>query len=313
MRLKILVTGGAGFIGSEIADKLVSQGNEVIVLDNLSTGKVCNIEHLFNNPLFTFINGDICDFEVCKKACLGVNCIIHQAAIVSVPFSMNHPIETNKVNVDGFLNILEAARINNVTKVVYASSSAVYGNDPEMPKRENLMVQPISPYALTKYLDELYAQLYSKAYNIETVGLRYFNVYGPRQDPYNAYSGVISVFFKKIKNAEDIIIYGDGEATRDFVYVSDVADANILAAISNKIEKASVYNIATSKSISINELAKMLITLTQSSIKIKYDKERIGDVKNSFASIDKVKEELDFYPHYKLDEGLKEMIRVLLK
>lgn len=313
MRLKILVTGGAGFIGSEIADKLVSQGNEVIVLDNLSTGKVCNIEHLFNNPLFTFINGDICDFEVCKKACLGVNCIIHQAAIVSVPFSMNHPIETNKVNVDGFLNILEAARINNVTKVVYASSSAVYGNDPEMPKRENLMVQPISPYALTKYLDELYAQLYSKAYNIETVGLRYFNVYGPRQNPYNAYSGVISVFFKKIKNAEDIIIYGDGEATRDFVYVSDVADANILAAISNKIEKASVYNIATSKSISINELAKMLITLTQSSIKIKYDKERIGDVKNSFACIDKVKEELNFYPHYKLDEGLKEMIRVLLK
>lgn len=310
--MKYLVTGGAGFIGSRIAEILISEGNFVRVLDNLSSGDKANLDLIINHSNFEFIKGDIRDFDDCLKACRGIDIIIHQAALVSVPKSIEQPLENNSINISGFLNILEVARINNIKKVVYASSSAVYGDNMDKLKLESRIGKFISPYALSKYADELYAKMYSSIYNLETVGLRYFNVYGPKQDPSSAYSGVISIFMKRLLANEDLCIYGDGEIVRDFIYVDDVARANILAA-TKSIIPGTVYNIGTSHPTSIKGLANILIKISKKNINISYLQPRKGDILYSCADISKAKKELEFIPLIKIEDGLKKIYDKLSK
>jgi len=308
---KYLITGGAGFIGSRISEILIEEGNWVRVLDNLSSGDIKNLDLIINHPKFSFIKGDIRDFDECIKSTIDIDYIIHQAALVSVPKSIKEPLENNSINVNGFLNILEAARINKIKRVVYASSSAVYGDNEDTLKVESRIGNSISPYALSKYMDELYASLYSRLHNLETIGLRYFNVYGPKQDPSSMYSGVISIFVDRILASKDLSIYGDGSITRDFIYVDDVARANILA-VSKPIKMASIYNIGTGISTSISALANTLIKITEGSVKVNYLPSRAGDILYSCANIDKAKEELGFNPQVDIIDGLRKVYYELL-
>lgn len=310
--VKYLITGGAGFIGSRISEILIEEGNWVRVIDNLSSGDIKNLDSIINHPNFSFIEGDIRDFNTCLENTKGIDYVIHQAALVSVPKSIEMPLENNSINVDGFVNILEAARINNIKRVIYASSSAVYGDNNDKLKNEDRIGNSISPYALSKYMDELYASLYNRVYNIETVGLRYFNVYGPKQDPSSVYSGVISIFMNRLLKNEDLSIYGDGSITRDFVYVDDVARANILAA-TTKLTTPCVYNIGTSISTSIKDLGKTLIDLTNKNVKINYLPSRAGDILYSCANIDKAKKELGFNVSVKIEDGLMRIYKELSK
>jgi nucleoside-diphosphate-sugar epimerase len=307
---KYLVTGGAGFIGSRICELLIEEGNTVKVIDNLSSGKLSNLDLVINNPNFNFINGDIRDFNLCLEAAKGMDYIIHQAALVSVPKSIEVPLENNSINVDGFVNVLEAARLNNVQRVVYASSSAVYGDNEDEKKIETRIGNPISPYALSKYMDELYAKLYFRVYNLESIGLRYFNVFGPKQDPSSVYSGVISIFVDRLIANKDLSIYGDGTITRDFVYVDDVAKANVLAATSN-IKGANVYNIGTGISTSIGNLAKILIEISKKDVQINYLPPRVGDILHSCANIKKAIDELGFNPKVEIKDGLSRIYKEL--
>lgn len=307
---KYLVTGGAGFIGSRICELLIEEGNTVKVIDNLSSGKLSNLDLVINNPNFNFINGDIRDFNLCLEAAKGMDYIIHQAALVSVPKSIEVPFENNSINVDGFVNVLEAARLNNVQRVVYASSSAVYGDNEDEKKIETRIGNPISPYALSKYMDELYAKLYFRVYNLESIGLRYFNVFGPKQDPSSVYSGVISIFVDRLIANKDLSIYGDGTITRDFVYVDDVAKANVLAATSN-IKGANVYNIGTGISTSIGNLAKILIEISKKDVQINYLPPRVGDILHSCANIKKAIDELGFNPKVEIKDGLSRIYKEL--
>jgi len=311
MSLKFLVTGGSGFIGSMICQKLIQLGFEVTALDDLSTGHLNNLSEIMENINFTFIKGDVRDYKTCLQCMEDKDYVIHQAALVSVPRSIEEPILNNQINIDGFINVLEAARFSRVKRVVFASSSAIYGDNEDEMKTEERYGNVISPYALSKYVDELYASLYSRIYGLETVGLRYFNVYGPKQDPSSNYSGVISVFFDSLLKEQDFIIYGDGSSTRDFVYVEDVAYANILASLKTNLEPGSIYNIGTSTETTINDLASKILSIAPCKSKVYYLKERKGDIKCSCANIDKAKADLFYIPKVSLEVGLKQIYSYL--
>lgn len=308
---KVLITGGAGFIGSNLVDALMKQDNQVICLDNLATGHLKNIEKHIKNPNFKFIQGDIRDLETCLEASLGIEIILHQAALGSVPRSINNPILTNEVNISGFLNMLWAAKENNVKRFVYAASSSTYGDHPKLPKEEDIIGNPLSPYAVTKYVNELYANVFSKTYGIETIGLRYFNVFGPKQDPNGAYAAVIPKFINLIISEESPTINGDGEHSRDFTFIDNVVQINQLAALTSNVEAInSVYNVACGENTSLNQL---IIAIKEglnkhgfnTNIPINYGPERKGDVKHSLASISKAEKLLGYEPTVNFDIGIR--------
>jgi UDP-N-acetylglucosamine 4-epimerase len=312
---KVLVTGGAGFIGSNIIDKLLKQNNDVVCLDNLATGKFENIESYIQLPNFKFIEGDIRDIETCKIAVSDVDIILHQAALGSVPRSINDPKTTNDVNIGGFINILAAAKDAGIKRFVYAASSSTYGSNNELPKLEDRIGKPLSPYAITKYVNELYAEIFSKLYGIETIGLRYFNVFGRRQDPHGAYAAVFPLFIKLLLKGESPKINGDGTQSRDFTYIDNVIQANELAATTNNPKALNtVFNIAYGESNSLNELTAELIGQLAkhkpevAEIKPIYGPERLGDIKHSLASIDKAKNLLGYQPKFDVHKGLEQAI-----
>lgn len=300
---KALVTGGAGFIGSHLVDALVSQGCEVTVIDDLSTGHYMNLEQVKDR--ISFYENDIRNQEILHKAVRDCDIIFHLAAVVSVPLTVKNPIDSAMVNDLGTLFILDAARKYHVKKVVFASSCAVYGDDPAVPKNENMNTDPKSPYAVQKLTGELYTRLYFDLYDLETVCLRYFNVYGPRQDPSSPYSGVISIFMTKASSNLAPIIYGDGKQYRDFVFVKDVVKANLLAANADKVS-GKTFNIGTGKHIRINRLWEMINQLTGQNIEPEYAPPRPGDIVESVADIERAKKELGFEPSHSFENGLKE-------
>ncbi len=312
---KVLVTGGAGFIGSNITERLLSQGNAVICLDNFSTGKRENIATFLNHPNYTLIEGDIRDLEVCNQAVKEVDVILHQAALGSVPRSIKDPITTNSVNITGFLNMLVAAKDNGIKRFVYAASSSTYGDSMQLPKVEENIGSPLSPYAVTKYVNELYAKVFSSLYGLETIGLRYFNVYGRRQDAEGAYAAAIPKFIKAYMNYEAPTIHGDGTQTRDFTYIDNVIQANELAATTtNKDALNKVYNVACGEeTVLIDLLDKIKELLVRFDAKIKnvspiHIPERQGDVRYSLASIEKAKRYLGYRPSHTFNQGLEEAI-----
>lgn len=301
-----LVTGGAGFIGSNIVEKILYLGYKVKVLDNFSTGKRENITEFLKNSNFDLIEGDIRDIDTCRKACKDVDYVIHQAAWGSVPRSIEMPLLYDDINVKGHLNMMQAARENNVKKFVYASSSAVYGDDPILPKQEGSEGKVISPYALTKRINEEYADLYYRLYGLETVGLRYFNVFGKRQDPNGAYAAVIPKFIKELLGGIQPVIYGDGETSRDFIFIDNVVEANLKACIATSEASGKAFNIGYGEKTSLNDLYKKLSELLEKTdISPRYEKEREGDIKHSTASIEKAKEILKYNPQYSVNEGLE--------
>ncbi len=313
---KVLVTGGAGFIGSNIIEKLIAQNNYVVCLDNLATGKIKNLKPFLNLPDFKFINGDIRDLETCKAACEGIDIVLHQAALGSVPRSINDPITTNQVNIDGFVNMLTAARDNKVKRFVYAASSSTYGDSTELPKYEDKIGKPLSPYAITKYVNELYAKVFGDLYGMETIGLRYFNVFGKNQDPDGAYAAVFPKFIKMMIKHEAPLIHGDGTQSRDFTYIANVIQANELAATTtNPSAINTVFNVAFGESNSLNDLTKELTealsTFDPEIAKIKpvYGPVRTGDIKDSLASVDKAKKILGYNPLYNVHQGIKLAVR----
>ncbi len=313
---RVLVTGGAGFIGSNLCEALLKQGNEVICLDNFLTGKKENIKPLLKNKKFHFIEGDIRNQKDCKKAVDGVQIILHQAALGSVPRSVHDPITTNNVNIDGFLNMLFAAKEAKVKRFVYASSSSVYGDEKNLPKVENKIGNPLSPYAITKYTNELYAINFSSLYGIETIGLRYFNVFGKQQDPEGMYAAAIPKFIKAFVSGNSPVIYGDGTQSRDFTYIENVIQANNLAATtSGKKSLNTIYNVAYGESTTLNELIILLQELlgkfdpSIKKIKIVYGKEREGEIKYSLASINKAKKLLGYSPKFNFKTGLRQAIQ----
>ena len=301
-----LVTGGAGFIGSNIVEYLLKyDAKKVIILDDFSNGHLKNISFFLNDNRCFLIEGDIRDIETCKKATNGVDYILHQAALGSVPRSIKNPILTNEVNISGFLNMLVAAKESNTVKrMVYAASSSTYGDHPDLPKVEENIGNPLSPYAVTKYVNELYADVFHKTYGLECIGLRYFNVFGPKQDPNGAYAAVIPLFFDGAINNNTVKINGDGEQTRDFTFIENVVQANIKAVFSN-LDKHEVYNVACGERISIKELWETIKKLTNTTNEVVYGPTRLGDVKDSLANIDKANKDLGYVPHYKLKEGLE--------
>ncbi|MDX1766556.1 MAG: SDR family oxidoreductase [Arenibacter troitsensis] len=311
----VLVTGGAGFIGSNLCEFLVNNSNKVLCLDNFVTGKIENISHLLKNKNFTLLEGDIRNLEDCKTACNNTDYVLHQAALGSVPRSIKDPITTNEVNVSGFLNMLVAARDSKVKRFVYAASSSTYGDSKGLPKVEEVIGKPLSPYAITKYVNELYADIFTKTYGMETIGLRYFNVFGRKQDPKGAYAAVIPKFVMQFMKNESPNINGDGSYSRDFTYIDNVIQANIKAlATKNKQAVNSVYNIAFGERTSLNDLITILKDyLSMYDPKIKdidttYGPLREGDVPHSLASIQKAQDLLDYQPTHNLKEGLKEAV-----
>lgn len=312
----ILITGGAGFIGSNLCVALLNNGNKVRCLDNLATGKIENITPLFNNPNFDFIEGDIRDLNACTTVCEGMDYVLHQAALGSVPRSINDPITSNEVNVSGFLNMLVAARDCKIKRFVYAASSSTYGDSKCMPKVEDTIGKPLSPYAITKYVNELYADIFSQNYGLETVGLRYFNVFGRHQDPNGAYAAVIPKFVMQLMKYESPVINGDGTYSRDFTYIDNVVQMNIRALISQNMEAINtVYNVAYGERTNLNELVALLkeyLSVFDSKIaevQVKYGPTRKGDVPHSLASIDKATNLLGYRPKYDIRTGLKEAVQ----
>lgn len=300
-----LITGGAGFIGSNIADYLLTYGvKKLIIMDNFSTGSVDNIKHHFTNDCFQLIEGDIRNIDVVKEALRGVDFVLHQAALGSVPRSVNDPITTNDVNIGGFLNVLTAAKDEGVKKFVFAASSSTYGDHPGIPKVEDKIGAPLSPYAVTKYVNELYAKVFDKVYKFPSIGLRYFNVFGPKQNPNGEYAAVIPRFIKAALSKNEPIIFGDGEQTRDFTFVSNVVQANIKAVESN-IDTTEIFNIACAESTTLNALWQQLCNLSSSDIKPFYKPERSGDIKNSKADISKASLMLDYKPIVLMEDGIK--------
>ena len=314
---KILVTGGAGFIGSNLCEYFI-QHNEVVCLDNLLTGKEENIEYLKKNKNFKFIQGDIRDLDTCLAAVNGCEIVFHQAALGSVPRSIESPLRTNDHNINGFLNMLEAAKQSNVKRFVFAASSSTYGDHKALPKEEANIGNPLSPYAVTKYVNELYAKVYSDLYGIETIGLRYFNVFGRRQDPHGAYAAVIPKFINLILSNKQIQINGDGEQTRDFTYIDNVIQANEKAALTNdKNALNTVYNVAFGATISLNNLVQVMEDLLNElgqakNVDVSFGDNRLGDVRHSYASIDKANKYLSYIPEYDLRRGMKEYLSYYL-
>ncbi len=305
--MKYLVTGGAGFIGSNIVKELLKQGQDVRILDNFATGKRENILPLINNPHLTVIEGDLRSFHIVRTAVKGVDFILHQGALPSVPRSINDPITTNDVNILGALNILEAAKEFRVKRVICASSSSIYGNSETLPKIETMPVNPMSPYALTKYAQERYCQIYYNLYGLETVALRYFNVFGPNQDPTSQYSAVIPKFIKLMREDKEPVIYGDGTQSRDFTYVDNVVFANILACIAEKAA-GEVINVACGKSYTLLDLIKMINEILGKNIEPHFAPERAGEVKHSLADINKAEGLLGYEVKVDFKEGLARAI-----
>lgn len=303
---KALVTGGAGFIGSHIVDRLIKDGLEVIVLDDFSTGHRSNLAHLDGNAALSIVEGDISNFDTVKAVMQGVDWVFHKAAVASVPKTVNDPVGSSHVNYQGTLHLLEAARQNNVKRLVFASSAALYGDEPTLPKIETMCPVTLSPYSVDKMASEYACGMYTKLYGLPTVCLRYFNVYGPRQDPSSPYSGVISIFTDKLKNGETPSIFGDGEQTRDFVFVSDVVEANIRAATTEQ-GIGEFFNIATGSKITLNELLKVLSDIYDTEFKANYAEPRQGDIKESYANVDKAREKLDWQAKVQLHDGLKRL------
>jgi UDP-N-acetylglucosamine 4-epimerase len=313
---KILVTGGAGFIGSNLCEALLKKGNKVVCLDNFATGKKENIKEFFKDNNFRLIEGDIRKLGDCLKATNDVDYVLHQAALGSVPRSIKDPITSNEVNISGFLNMLVAARDNGVQRFVFAASSSTYGDSESMPKVEDVIGKPLSPYAITKYVNELYADIFSKTYGLETIGLRYFNVFGRRQDPNGAYAAVIPKFVSQLMKGESPVINGDGNYSRDFTYIDNVIQANLLSLVTTN-EKAinTVYNVAYGDRNTLNDLMGFLKDYLSEfdskilSIDVIYGPNRAGDIPHSHASIAKAKENLNYNPEFTLQQGLKEAVK----
>lgn len=302
---KFLVTGGAGFIGSNIVEKILELNYKVRVLDNFSTGKKENIENFLQNSNFELIEGDIRDIEVCKKACQGIDYVLHQAAWGSVPRSIEMPLIYEEINIKGHLNMMEAARENRIKKFVYASSSSVYGDSTILPKKEGVEGKVLSPYALTKKVNEEYAKLYFNLYGLDTIGMRYFNVFGKKQNPDGFYAAVIPKFVKQLINNERPQINGDGETSRDFTYVDNVVEANLKACLANKSASGEAFNIAYGGRETLNNLYRKLSQLLSKEIEPIYKEERKGDIKHSNADISKAREFLKYEPKYSMDRGLE--------
>lgn len=312
---KILVTGGAGFIGSNLIEALLGEGSRVVCLDNFSTGKQENIKDFLAHPHFSLITGDIRNADDCRKACEGADYVLHQAALGSVPRSIKDPATSNNVNIGGFVNMLVAARDAGVKRFVYAASSSTYGDHPALPKKEDVIGKPLSPYAITKYVNELYAGVFADLYGMQTIGLRYFNVFGKRQDPDGAYAAVIPKFIKQLVKGESPVINGDGSQSRDFTYIDNVVQINLLALLTdNPAALNTIYNVAYGESTTLNELFGQLTLLLQGfglpagEIRPVYGPPRAGDVQHSLASIEKARELLGYNPKYNLSEGLKQAI-----
>jgi UDP-N-acetylglucosamine 4-epimerase len=306
--MKILVTGGAGFIGANLVQHLLQQPDveKIRVFDNLATGALKNIEEFETNRKFQFVQGDIRDYDSCLLACDGIDLISHQAALGSVPRSINDPLTTNNVNITGTLNIFTAAKEKKIKRIVYAASSSTYGDHSGLPKVEDKIGNPLSPYAVTKYVNELYATVFANVYGMELIGLRYFNVFGPKQNPQGAYAAVIPLFIKAVLNNEPPLINGDGEHSRDFTFVENAVQANTLALFTQKKEAINqVYNIAYGTRTSLNEVFEMIKEIAGSDLAPKYGPERKGDVKHSLADISKAKELLDYDPKFDIREGMK--------
>ena len=314
---KVLVTGGAGFIGSNLCEHLLREGHRVVCLDNFATGKFENIEKLLreNRDRFTLIVGDIRKLEDCSKAVEGVEYVFHEAALGSVPRSINDPITSNEVNVSGFLNMLVASRDAGVKRFMYAASSSTYGDSKNLPKVEDIIGRPLSPYAITKYVNELYADVFARTYGMECIGLRYFNVFGRRQSPDGAYAAVIPKFVQQLMKHESPLINGDGEYSRDFTYIDNVIQMNMLAMNTRNAEAVNtVYNTAYGENTTLNELVGYLKEFLSeydpaiAGVEIKYGPVRKGDIPHSLASIDKARKLLDYAPEFDIKRGLKEAV-----
>ena len=303
--LKYMVTGGSGFIGSHIVEELLATGNKVIIIDNLSTGRFENIKPILSDRNLTFVDGSITDLPLLKDLCKDVEGIFHEAAIPSVQRSVENPIASNEANITGTLNILVAARDAGVQKVVFAASSSAYGDTPTLPKVETMPSTPLSPYALMKYTCEQYCNLFTQLYGLQTACLRYFNVYGPRQNPNSNYAAVIPKFITSILRKESPIIHGDGLTSRDFTFVKDVVQANIKAM---KSDATGVFNIAYGERTTLNELAQMIMDIIGNQVDILYDEPRVGDVKHSLADISKARSSFDYAPEYSIYDGLQETV-----
>ena len=299
-----LVTGGAGFIGSHLTEELVRRGHAVRVADSLITGKRRNLDHI---PGVEFLEGDLAELAFAQRAVAGMDYVLHQAAIPSVPRSVNDPIASNRANADATLNVLVAARDAGVKRLVFAGSSSEYGNTPTLPKREDMTPSPLSPYALQKVMGTQYCQMFTRLYGFETVVIRYFNVFGPRQDPSSPYSGVISVFATSLSEGKQPTIYGDGEQTRDFTYVANVVDG-VLRACEAPNAAGEIINVATNGRVSLNELLRIMNTIVGTNLKAIYKDVRSGDVKDSQADIAKAKELLGYTPIVSLEDGLRQTI-----
>lgn len=306
-RTKVVVTGGAGFIGSHIVEYWINNGAEVHIIDNLRTGFLSNVE-LF--PDVIFHQGSVTNRKLVFNVLKGIDYVHHLAALISVPESVEKPHECVDINIYGLLNVLDAAKEFGIKKIVFSSSAAVYGDNPESPKTVEMKPQPKSPYGITKLDGEYYLQMYRELYGIGSLSFRYFNVFGPRQDPKSQYAAAIPIFISKAVKNEPIIIYGDGEQTRDFIFIKDVVKANILAAINSEVN--GVFNLALGKATSINKIAKEIIKLTNSKSEIVYEKERAGDIKHSLAFVDGTFKALNFQPEFSMEEGLKETINFFL-
>lgn len=305
-----LITGGAGFIGCNLVEYLLKHSaGKVKVLDNLSTGSKKNIAKFKSNSRFEFIEGDIRDLNTCTKAVNGVDYISHQAALGSVPRSINDPITTNEVNINGFLNMLIAARDAIIKRMVYAASSSTYGDSTQLPKTEEIIGKPLSPYAVTKYINELYADVFSKVYNFNSIGLRYFNVFGPSQSTQGSYAAVIPLFIEAALNGKAPFINGDGETTRDFTFVENAVQANIKAMFADNIHKSEVMNIAFGDCVSLNYLWNQICKITHSNLQPMYREERKGDVKHSQADISKAKKLIGYQPEISFTQGLETTIQ----
>lgn len=306
MKSKYLVTGGAGFIGSHLVETLVARGKDVRVIDNFLTGKRENIADFMGE--IELIEGDIVDLETCKRAVEGVDFVLHQAALPSVPRSIEDPVLTNAINVGGTLNILVASKQAGVKRVVFASSSSVYGDDPHLPKKEGKEGSPLSPYAVTKLVGEKYMRIFSEIYGLETVSLRYFNIFGPRQDPNSQYAAVIPLFITLMERGESPRIYGDGEQSRDFTYIANVVRANMLSLEAEGVS-GEVLNIACGDRITVNTLFEKIRDLYRQDIDAIHDEPRPGDIRHSFADITRAKERIDYKPTVPFDDGLRETIQ----
>ncbi|HET8838023.1 MAG TPA: SDR family oxidoreductase [Flavobacteriaceae bacterium] len=316
MKTKIVITGGAGFIGSNLCEHFLEKGDQITCLDNFSTGFYHNIEPFLKNENFRLIEGDIRDLDTCKRAVKDAKYVLHEAALGSVPRSINDPITSNETNVSGFLNMLVAARDEKVKRFIYAASSSTYGDSEELPKVEDKIGKPLSPYAITKYVNELYAGVFSDIYGLETIGLRYFNVFGRRQDPNGAYAAVIPKFVMQLMKHESPIINGKGDFSRDFTYIDNVVQMNELAMLAENPEAINtVYNTAVGDRTTLNELVDYLKEYLSeydpkiAEIEVKHGPNRAGDIPHSLASIEKAERLLNYTPSHKIDHGLKEAVK----